>query len=68
MQYGKLPHNEPDHIILNGEGTNRRDARLLYNVMCSARGTNPPFIDVLAMRGYDVTTIKFSVSKLTTGE
>ncbi|MCP4273286.1 MAG: hypothetical protein GY781_15230 [Gammaproteobacteria bacterium] len=63
LQYGKLPHNEPDHIYLCGKGTSKWDARLVNNMMFSKNESGSTFADELEARGYDLETLKFSISK-----
>jgi len=55
-QYGKLPYCNPDIVYSWGKNTSKSDARLLH-------GTIPKLIDELVKRGYDVTTLKFSIKK-----
>jgi hypothetical protein len=69
LQWGKLPHDNPDILYINGEGTERCDSRLLHYVF-SCRKFKPfsdeqekSFIEELELRGYDITTIKFSIMK-----
>lgn len=69
-QWGKLPHETPDLIYVWGDGVPRCDSRLLYNIFSMKRfppgsfEADPSFLDELKARGYDLTTIKFSVEKL----
>ena len=67
--YGKLPHDEPDLILSNGEGVPRCDRAYLYYVFGGARfgfrgDVQPSFFDELKARGYDMDTFKFSIQKL----
>ena len=67
-QWGKLPHDTPDMCYAWGEGVNRADARLLSNALGGKNylpglGLEPSLIDELEKRGYDLTTLRFSVQK-----
>ena len=76
LGYGKLPHDNPDICFAWGEGCSKSDGNFLHYVMCSPRlaldfsGSGKPykfeksFTEELASRGYDLTTIKFSIQKL----
>lgn len=72
--YGKSEDGEIDVCFANGPGCDRADARLVANAFCSERLrpslTNYPyyesdksFLDELEERGYDITTLKFSIKK-----
>lgn len=69
LLWGKLPHDNPDILYLWGEGTHKADSRLLHYMFSSKRYApggmtpEPSFIEELESRGYDITTIKFSISK-----
>ena len=57
VQYGKVKaSNSPDICYCRGEGTLRADVRLLDNVFSN-------LYDELEKRGYDLTTLKFSIYK-----
>jgi hypothetical protein len=73
MYWGKLPHDAPDIVIeWRGEGM-KHDSNLLYYVLCSDRPDyfarplfskmEPSLIKELESRGYDITTLKFSIMK-----
>jgi hypothetical protein len=72
-QWGKLPHESPDLIFSNGEGTSSADRSLLYYMFCSDRqrwdyekngmAFDPSFVKELENRGYDIKTLKFSIQK-----
>lgn len=68
-QWGKSPHDDPDLFCCWGEGTHSADSRLLLNVFGGKRflpgsfDFDDSFIDELKKRGYDITTIKFSIQK-----
>ena len=72
-QWGKLQHDNPDIIIVNGQGVPKHDAYLLYNTLCSERYSpflkerKKPFYEELESRGYDLTTLKFSIQKKADG-
>lgn len=66
-QYGKLD-GETDIIISWGPGIPKCDASLLYNAICTERrlwdGTyDKSLIDELKERGYDISTLRFTISK-----
>jgi len=71
MRWGKLPHENPDMCMAWGEGCTRRDGGLLHYLLCSKRMTwkdgnprfEPSFLEELEARGYDLTTLRFSVRK-----
>ena len=69
--YGKLPHDEPDLILANGEGVPRCDRAYLYVVFGSDRygykgirgDKELSFFEELKARGYDMDTFRFSIQK-----
>lgn len=74
MYWGKLPGDCPDIIFSwQGDWSMKRDSRFLHYALASDRPDpfaqpifskmNPSFIKELEMRGYDITTIKFSIMK-----
>lgn len=69
MQYGKLPHDEPDMCVVWGSGCAKADSRLLMNRLHEkifSPGTfdnDPGLIEELENRGYDITTLRFSIEK-----
>lgn len=74
MYWGKLPHENPDVIISwQGDSSMKRDSRLMFYVLCSDKPDlharplfskmEPSFIKELELRGYDLTTLKFSIMK-----
>lgn len=71
IQWGKLPDDNPDIVISHGgSGAGKPDAHLLYQVFCCQiygfkgyEDRRPSFVDQLKERGYDITTIKFSVMR-----
>lgn len=73
-QWGKLPHDSPDLIFVWGEGVPRVDGRLLYHALTrqdysvATKEWYPGFVEQLEKRGYDLTTLKFSISKKSTQE
>jgi hypothetical protein len=72
LQWGKFPNEEPDVCVVWGDnaGHNGRDSNLLMSVMCSPRNRymsqiqDKSLIEELIERGYDITTIKFSIQKV----
>ncbi len=69
--WGKLPHDAPDICYLwGGEGARSCDGHLLYS-MFSGFGhrkgqhcvEHDGFLKELEARGYDLTTLKFSIQK-----
>ena len=74
VYWGRLPHDSPDIIYAwQGDPEMRRDTRLLHVVFgCETPDPfeqplfskmNPSFIKELELRGYDISTIKFSIMK-----
>jgi len=75
MYWGKEPRGYPDIMLAwQGDGLMKRDTNLLHYVMCTKKpkltlGTldwsvmEPSLIEELDARGYDLTTIKFSIKK-----
>ncbi len=71
MRWGKLPHENPDMCMVWGEGCGKRDGALLHYLLCSKRmnwrggkpNVEPSFLEELEARGYDLTTLRFSVRK-----
>ena len=66
-QYGTLD-GETDIIISWGPGVSKCDAHLLYNVISSERKRydgqyDKSLVDELKARGYDIATLRFSVTK-----
>ena len=69
-QYGKLPHDSPDLIFTWGPGCHKGDASLLHYVFCmkqynpvTGKFDDRSFVDELQSRGYDITTLRFSIEK-----
>ncbi len=73
-QWGKLPHDRPDICYVWGDGISKADSHLLHNVLTGRRlrigfigeeqhVIDPSFMEELETRGYDITTLKFSISK-----
>lgn len=70
-QWGKLSrYDKPDFIFDWGEGIGKPDGHLLYGLLCCERlyknydapeGPKRTFIEELEARGYDTTTLRFSV-------
>lgn len=72
-QWGKMPDDDPDFIFSWGTGCSGADARLLNNVLCHERYRHPllremkpmpSLVEELKARGYDVTTLRFSIRKI----
>jgi hypothetical protein len=71
MRWGKMPRDAPDMVMAWGAGCSKRDGALLHYMLASKRmhwtdGTltfEPSFLDELEARGYDLTTLRFSVRK-----
>lgn len=72
LQYGKIAGHKPDIVVAWGDGTCRADASLIMNAltapqMTSARDSlfgyefEPSIVEELERRGYDVTTLRFSI-------
>lgn len=75
VYFGRLPHENPD-IIFSWQGDHcmKRDSNLLYYHFSCKRPTvslngadwsnmEPSLIEELDRRGYDITTLKFSIQK-----
>ncbi len=72
MQKGKLD-GEIDMLIFYGDSVPRCDRALVMNTLCSTRQYtdlstglprfDPSLIDELEARGYDLDTLKFSITK-----
>jgi hypothetical protein len=63
--------NYPDVILAHGGGTaSKRDTTLLFIHLCTKRPTGynseyiPSLMDDLRERGYDISTLEFSIKKL----
>jgi len=72
LQYGKLERKDPDDIIVfwgDGAGHNGADSALLFQVFCNERYrpgsmiSEQPLVKLLEERGYDLSTLKFSIKK-----
>lgn len=71
MRWGKLPNESPDMCMAWGEGCSKRDGALLHYMLGSKRMRwrdgvphfDPSFLEELETRGYDLTTLRFSVRK-----
>ena len=70
MAYGNHPDVGPDIIFNWGKGCSSSDGALLNYYMCSERPPAIPgepwmksLVDELVERGYDITTLKFSIEK-----
>lgn len=69
VKWGKLPGDAPDVCVSWGEGCSGRDGNLLLSYLCTQRpryGSTemyPSLVDELKSRGYDITTLRFSIEK-----
>lgn len=74
IYYGNVPHDNPDVILAwQGNREMKRDTNLLHYYICSKRPDphklpifsvmEPSLIEELVARGYDITTLKFSIMK-----
>lgn len=80
MYWGKLPHDSPNVVLAwQGDSSMKRDTNLLHYVMCSQKPKvnvntvdwsqmQPSLIEELKARGYDITTLQFSIRKRATAE
>lgn len=79
VYYGRLDRYEsPDVIYSSGGGVPRCDRSLLHHVIGSERMTldlergghkfGPSLLDELEKRGYDLSTLRFSIKKKTQPE
>lgn len=68
-QWGKMPHESPDLCYAWGDGVSSADGRLLHNALSSKtyspidKTWDDSFLEELDKRGYDITTLTFSVQK-----
>ena len=76
VYWGKLPHDEPDVIYAyQGDSSMKRDNAFLYyhfgrkypdpNAMPLFSKMKPSLLEELDARGYDITTLRFSIMKKT---
>lgn len=71
MVFADHPDDGPDVVYIWGAGCSGADARLLHYVIGSPRANpytkplsfDPSMLDELVHRGYDLTTLKFSIQK-----
>ena len=74
MYWGREPHDSPDVMLAwQGDRMMKRDTKMLHSFMCSQHPDpfakpifskmNPSMIEELVARGYDLTTLKFSIMK-----
>ena len=78
MYWGTEPHDKTPDVILAWQGDRmmKRDTNLLHYFLCSRHPNphvepifsemNPSLIEELVARGYDLTTLKFSIMKKVT--
>jgi hypothetical protein len=72
--WGKMPNDAPDICYSWGEGVSKSDGHLLHDFLACKHSdpfTDPQFSKMLPSlleefqsRGYDIRTIRFSISKL----
>jgi hypothetical protein len=78
-QWGKWPGDAPELCYAWGSGVSKRDANLMHDMLCGKRARRavgderpqlglpiiyaPSFLQELEVRGYDITTLKFSIQK-----
>ncbi|MEJ2043675.1 MAG: hypothetical protein P8X74_03740 [Reinekea sp.] len=68
-QWGKLPYDNPNLCYAWGDGIPKCDGRLLHYMFAGKRYSpidktwDDSFIEELEKRGYDLTTLKFSIQK-----
>ena len=76
IYWGREDHDRTPDVILAWQGDRmmKRDTNLLHSIICSKRPTvtatrvdwynmEPSLIEALEARGYDITTLKFSIMK-----
>lgn len=74
VYWGKLPHDSPDLIFAwQGDHKMRADSRYLYVEFATQKPDTsvqplfskmlPSLVQELEARGYDITTLKFSIMK-----
>lgn len=71
MFYGRLPDDSaPDVCFAWGDGCSKRDGALLHWIIGSKRAPTvpgrdwePSLLDELKSRGYDLSTLEFSIRK-----
>ena len=73
VAWARQPHHEPDVCIGWGVGVPKADANLILHALTSERMTldfpsgkhrwDKSLVDELEVRGYDITTLKFSIQK-----
>lgn len=74
VYWGREPHSSPDIIFAwQGDASMKRDSSLMYyHMACQRPDPNvqpifskmcPSLIEELIARGYDITTLKFSIMK-----
>ena len=74
VQYGKLGQDSPDIIYSSGDNTSGADRRVLHYMFSQGHYSpiNKEFghslYEELEARGYDLTTLKFSIQKKQTDD
>jgi len=73
-QWGKLPGDSPEIIYAWGDGCHRGDGGLIHSMLTSPiyhffdHRYGPSYLEQLEERGYDITTLKFSIEKKSSAE
>ncbi len=70
VYWGKLPHDSPDVVFSwQGDRSMKRDTALLCYLFSERElGTSRSLLEELEDRGYDITTLRFSVMKKSANE
>lgn len=63
-EWGTLPHCSPEICyIWGGSGANKCDSHLIHNVLSHGFEIKGGLLKELESRGYDITTLKFSIQQ-----
>jgi hypothetical protein len=80
MYWGREPRDVPEIMLAwQGDSGMKRDANLLHYILCTKKPKvridgvdwsqmEPSLIEELHSRGYDLTTLKFSIKKKTVNQ
>ena len=65
VYWGKLPHDSPDVVFSwQGDRSMKRDTALISYLFSKREpGTSRSLLEELEYRGYDITTLRFSIIK-----
>ncbi len=65
VYWGKLPHDSPDVVFSwQGDRSMKRDTALLCYLFSKREpGTGRSLMEEMEARGYDITTLRFSIMK-----